>query len=366
MCLHRSFNPQPPRRTAATAGSLHFRRALVVSILSRPEGRLLREFAWNKIGQSAFQSSAAPKDGCYTQASLASSLLKSTVSILSRPEGRLLRSRRQTGSLSPMCFNPQPPRRTAATCSAKYVTLSDSPRFQSSAAPKDGCYGHTWSDESKQFIVSILSRPEGRLLLGMPIQATTATMFQSSAAPKDGCYYRRAVGDVRGLDVSILSRPEGRLLPSCCSFISIHSSGFQSSAAPKDGCYCICWVCPTAHQSFNPQPPRRTAATRTGGFARDRAHTRFNPQPPRRTAATMSRRASVASSASFNPQPPRRTAATITVAGAAASIERVSILSRPEGRLLLLYLNFVSVLRERPLSRLFQALFPPPGAFIQV
>ena len=118
-------------------------------------------------------------------------------------------------------------------------------------------------------------------------------LFQSSAAPKDGCYDARDVRQLKQIQ-------------------------FQSSAAPKDGCYeGIVWTLTTPVKCFNPQPPRRTAAT-------------------------------------------------VRLADVLAGEDLVSILSRPEGRLLPLYLNFVSVLRERPLSRLFQALFPPPCAFIQV
>ena len=67
-------------------------------------------------------------------------------------------------------FNPQPPRRTAATSpSGAGPTRS---MFQSSAAPKDGCY------KAKQ------------------AQMFSAQWFQSSAAPKDGCY-RQATGRPR-------------------------------------------------------------------------------------------------------------------------------------------------------------------------
>ena len=74
------------------------------------------------------------------------------VSILSRPEGRLLRRRPAA------CFNPQPPRRTAAPATSSRM------QFQSSAAPKDGCYNVHFRSVKIILHVSILSRPEGRLL----------------------------------------------------------------------------------------------------------------------------------------------------------------------------------------------------------
>ncbi len=63
--------------------------------------------------------------------------------------------------------------------------------FQSSAAPKDGCYASSAGGLAEKNRVSILSRPEGRLLLA-----------------------RRIPVERGSVDVSILSRPEGRLLPS--------------------------------------------------------------------------------------------------------------------------------------------------------
>ena len=166
------------------------------------------------------------------------------------------------------CFNPQPPRRTAATLVIK-LDLHVPIGFQSSAAPKDGCYDRRWVDlddflkfqssaapkdgcyqvlQRQLFItseVSILSRPEGRLLLSTGGQVVPIVGFQSSAAPKDGCYVSGATASTITLDwVSILSRPEGRLLRGVIS-------------KPRSAVAC-----------FNPQPPRRTAATNYNAFRR--------------------------------------------------------------------------------------------------
>ena len=62
--------------------------------------------------------------------------------------------------------------------------------FQSSAAPKDGCY--------YQLVLA---------------HTMLLYEFQSSAAPKDGCYSQEQVASHAVAPVSILSRPEGRLLP---------------------------------------------------------------------------------------------------------------------------------------------------------
>ncbi len=160
------------------------------------------------------------------------------------------------------CFNPQPPRRTAATSGQTRTRIFPEPD------------------------VSILSRPEGRLQRGSTRKTPIFSLgFQSSAAPKDGCnvvMHRTPSGDSR---VSILSRPEGRLqqrLP------LLHQQGVVVSILSRpEGRLQQERESGGVHKGpgFNPQPPRRTAAT---GLFLCRASTGgcFNPQPPRRTAAT--------------------------------------------------------------------------------
>ena len=193
LARHRSllplcFNPQPPRRTAATGGrSSQPHRAATVSILNRPEGRLLPDGRNEDSMNNSFQSSTAPKDGCYFSACAASftpsAMFQSStapkdgcyhrarvqgagalhVSILNRPEGRLLRDMDVERGGNRICFNPQPPRRTAATRDAIDYIIHY--LFQSSTAPKDGCYPCQSDCEGLRIpLVSILNRPEGRLL----------------------------------------------------------------------------------------------------------------------------------------------------------------------------------------------------------
>ena len=85
-------------------------------------------------------------------------------------------------------------------------------KFQSSAAPKNGCYMRLAAWNMDFIDVSILSRSEERLLLSSNLDTVASFRFQSSAAPKNGCY-------VGGL----------------CDLIK--GDRFQSSAAPKNGCY---------------------------------------------------------------------------------------------------------------------------------
>ena len=108
------------------------------------------------------------------------------------------------------CFNPQPPRKTAATirCRARMPPRS---AFQSSAAPKDGC------------------NLDGRVIGGNDL------VFQSSAAPKDGCN-----PDTRVIQ-PVLMRFQSSAAPkdgcnSAHARLRKREVLFQSSAAPKDGC----------------------------------------------------------------------------------------------------------------------------------
>ena len=226
--------------------------------------------------------------------------------------------------------------------------------FQSSSAPKDGCYKTGDVTKTLSWVFQSSSAPKDGCYYPMHLN-TADYWFQSSSAPKDGCYLTIEVG------------MEARNL-------------FQSSSAPKDGCYRSCRSMPPYHICFNPHPPRRTDATRREGLCRRRSAC-FNPHPPRRTDATyavttsgigtslfqsssapkdgcyresampvtpvMVFQSSSAPkdgcywvcagspfcSAGFNPHPPRRTDATFASTNVVSAVI-VSILIRPEGRML--------------------------------
>ncbi len=137
-------------------------------------------------------------------------LRRGEVSILTRPEGRVL-------------------------LGVKAVTLNV-PLFQSSPDPKVGCYGK------------------------MPLPCTTPRLFQSSPDPKVGCY--GGEGNIVDLveGVSILTRPEGRVLLGLPS-LSPRTCWFQSSPDPKVGCYASLVAFTLSSPSFNPHPTRRSGAT---------------------------------------------------------------------------------------------------------
>ena len=111
---------------------------MIVSILTRPEGRVQRSPRLNRPSPGRFQSSPVPKDGCNWRK-------------------RVLRRLRCTR------FNPHPSRRTGAT-RHRGTDEQGGERFQSSPVPKDGC-NQMIRGMVGQLAVSILTRPEGRVQL---------------------------------------------------------------------------------------------------------------------------------------------------------------------------------------------------------
>ncbi len=214
--------------------------------------------------------------------------------------------------------------------------------------------------QARPDVVSILTRPEGRVLHAERyIVGWLNRAFQSSPGPKAGCYpgrhpYWRAPcrsfnphparrpGATPDLAraivgyywVSILTRPEGRVLRSASWSSNTVAKVFQSSPGPKAGCYR-----PRERQSrqgaacFNPHPARRPGATSASTLAGARP-ARFNPHPARRPGATGRWSTLGAPSGGFNPHPARRPGATGETQGERRAHEAVSILTRPEGRVL--------------------------------
>ncbi len=110
-------------------------------------------------------------------------------------------------------------------------------RFQSSPDPKAGCYlVLRWLCSSK--MVSILTRPEGRVLL--PGRRWLPELLGVSILTRpEGRVLRRRLVERALLDtVSILTRPEGRVLRHRLSVL-VFKALFQSSPDPKAGCYLL-------------------------------------------------------------------------------------------------------------------------------
>ena len=206
------------------------------------------------------------------------------VSILTRPYGRMLSHQRRGQGLHGL-FQSSP-----ALTGGCYDTAASAPRpgcsFQSSPALTGGCYSqlalqrhirrrsfnphpplradaiHLTMAIRRLALVSILTRPYGRMLSLRPQAYHLPLLFQSSPALTGGCYMQRAPRiakviesfnphpplradaildaseNYRAFEVSILTRPYGRMLSSPSS---------QSE---------------TAAHGFNPHPPLRADAIR--------------------------------------------------------------------------------------------------------
>ena len=182
-----------------------------------------------------------------------------------------------------MGFNPHPTRRPDAT--RPIITRVVAPGFQSSPDPKAGCdstytgangagNGFQSSPDPKAGCdpanhhqggragVSILTRPEGRMRPFTVYTPQGSKMFQSSPDPKAGCDAGAGAPVVRLLQVSILTRPEGRMRQVYDVSTDNPVTVFQSSPDPKAGCDPIAMVArPPTPRSFNPHPTRRPDAT---------------------------------------------------------------------------------------------------------
>ena len=219
---------------------MEYREPRLVSILTRPEGRVQLGGTDEQGRAEGFQSSPVPKDGCNC----------------SRKSDRASRSG----------FNPHPSRRTGATLLR---------RCRLAVA----------------YLVSILTRPEGRVQRGLRGRHSIMRRVSILTRP-EGRVQRGSITTQKYLviPVSILTRPEGRVQPGCASHAKPCRLWFQSSPVPKDGCNSsaarrICRlvlvsiltrpegrVQPPPEQRhrltarcFNPHPSRRTGATHTNG-----------------------------------------------------------------------------------------------------
>ena len=131
-----------------------------VSILTRPEGRVQRRSGANLTASSRFQSSPVPKDGC--------------------------------------------------NCAMVHL-FNLAPRFQSSPVPKDGCNAKPNGQPLPSKLVSILTRPEGRVQLAGR-QVSVALSGVSILTRPEGRVQRQFLSsDNEWQLVSILTRPEGRV-----------------------------------------------------------------------------------------------------------------------------------------------------------
>ena len=186
------------------------------------------------------------------------------VSILTHPEGRV---RRRHGSprwsLRP-CFNPHPPRRAGAT-GRGYRRTADRAGFNPHPPRRAGATYPVPLPQLPDFLVSILTHPEGRVrqerlksLEPEDIKVSILTHPEGRVRLPPG-----ASGHIPRVLVSILTHPEGRVRRDYDRSMSLLRK-FQSSPTPKGGCDINRerseWRC---QSRFNPHPPRRAGATRS-------------------------------------------------------------------------------------------------------
>ena len=90
-------------------------------------------------------------------------------------------------------------------------------------------------------------------------------MFQSSPGPKAGCYSHPRRGQVSPREVSILTRPEGRVLRGTGVLCRARRFCFNPHPARRPGATLSPWRKSRPRNCFNPHPARRPGAT--GGLA---------------------------------------------------------------------------------------------------
>ena len=209
-----------------------------VSILTRPEGRVQRPPAASREPtHRRFQSSPGQKAGCNASDSLVVIGVIGHVSILTRPEGRVQPYLRLPRRVARYCFNPHPARRPGATRASR------------------SCRNSTG--------VSILTRPEGRVqpLIRAARPVRSCTRFNPHPARRPGATLPRWIlrtapsqcfnphparrpgatalsprARCRKRAVSILTRPEGRVQPQQAPRRGRYGNWFQSSPGQKAGC----------------------------------------------------------------------------------------------------------------------------------
>ncbi len=253
-----------------------------VSILTGPEGPVLRPDRINRAGPERFQSSPAPKGRCYGW--------------------------RRPSAPSRSCFNPHRPRRAGATlyCSDRalrhrgvsILTGPEGPVLLGLPGLRRGVRP-----------VSILTGPEGPVLPDRERRPRSAWFCFNPHRPRRA----GATGDGQaaqggGKRFQSSPAPKGRCYTSTTA--SACRSEFQSSPAPKGRCYSSGSSSPAAASGFNPHRPRRAGATTTTGYlCRWVCLFQSSPAPKGRCYGQGSRPVSV-------------------------TVEEVSILTGPEGPVL--------------------------------
>ena len=333
-----------------------------VSILTRPGGRVLPPSGpTTTYTPPRFQSSPGPGAGCCRTGTNANEAVTSLFQSSPGPGAGCCPMRLWTHRPPRSRFNPHPARGPGAA-EVGFCITGAILTFQSSPGPGAGCCERPLIETDASSIVSILTRPGGRVLLvwgdhlaarphpvsiltrpgGRVLQETGmkkgATQRVSILTRPGGRVLQEAEERTcrRCLDVSILTRPGGRVLLGG-AFPALHTPLlFQSSPGPGAGCCFRFWplswsshdwfqsspgpgagCCGTHHAGVRPVDPV-SILTRPGGRVLPPWAACLRPPLP----------------AGFNPHPARGPGAADAGGVASGNGQDVSILTRPGGRVL--------------------------------
>ena len=297
---------------------------------------------WARSGPSlrasTFQSSPGPKAGRSGRGRRRRGRLRRGVSILARPEGRALRPG-PAPARSPAArrFNPRPARRPGAPGRIRGL-LSALSSFNPRPARRPGAPEDVAGHDARGGLVSILARPEGRALPGVPLarEPHQPAGFNPRPARRPGAPPVVARLRAHRALVSILARPEGRALRSARWRRRHAASRFNPRPARRPGAppRACRTPSPSPHR-FNPRPARRPGAPDRHHYRGGDATACFNPRPARRPGAPSripSRSTYV--SWEFQSLPGPKAGRSRASDAGDASYAEVSILARPEGRAL--------------------------------
>ena len=234
--------------------------------------------------------------------------------IFTRPEGRVQQPKQHVGRTFGPMFQSSPDPKVG--CNKHRASMRGPRMFQSSPDPKVGC---NLSDRRRRgaWPATPPPRPPLTCFNPHPTRRSGATpilvfctrmrfLFQSSPDPKVGCNLQRS-GHTRRIS------PVG------------------SSPDPKVGCNFAPLERVVCRDCFNPHPTRRSGATSTVPNSPASSRT-FQSSPDPKVGCNSGCGARRPRRSSFNPHPTRRSGATLRGAGGTAFRFRVSILTRPEGR----------------------------------
>ena len=227
------FNPHPSRRTGATLAGAHA-EALLQSFNPHPSRR--------------------------TGATMCGVVISHLhlVSILTRPGGRVQRGEIEMLVERLQCFNPHPSRRTGATIRGDRVSRDG--MFQSSPVPEDGC--NYKPQRTRCVRAGFNPHPSRRTgaTWSEPPKARCPECFNPHPSRRTGATFPM-LWRLSGTFVSILTRPGGRVQPTDVRVVVAGSNGFNPHPSRRTGATGGYRNATHQRRRFNPHPSRRTGAT---------------------------------------------------------------------------------------------------------